>query len=331
MRKFLQKAFRILLLADFEENIFYIFTLKKRISLSFSPEQIRALNTLLFYFAILEKIKYEKSKIDLIFTSKNKKLRAFEGSLHRAEASQRARLPEPRTPDSKSKSARPKQISLSELQLNKSIFSSITQSLNETQSNSDKVFSFSSDKKKTQKHKSAVNVGDDQGASERPETSLSRSQTVKNDSFTFNLIRKKIKDKTCEEPYKGVDLSDSKGANMKLKLLGEVNKFLWLIFHDLNLKGTARSLSEDQGPEADSLEVADLVRLVKELVEQLSLVIMDPHNVLYLLDTLLLFEATLYDRAACEYQAILAAIFQIIRRSLSNLLAAKLLLKALKQ
>lgn len=85
LRKFLQRAFRVLLLNEFEENIFYIFTLKTRFSHSFETQKSMALNTYLFYYPILEKIKYEKSKIELIFKCKNKKLKAFEGSLKRSE------------------------------------------------------------------------------------------------------------------------------------------------------------------------------------------------------------------------------------------------------
>jgi hypothetical protein len=141
------------------------------------------------------------------------------------------------TPDSKN------QVTLAELETNKSIFFNITQSLNNSDQKNQKVFSFSSDKKDNMSVQSDTMASGDKGDKSDPGVSsiklgMPRKDTLSNDSFTFDLIKKKIKEKTIEEPYKGAHLSDDKEGSMKEKLLGEVNKFLWLIFHDLNMKGT---------------------------------------------------------------------------------------------
>ena len=78
--------FGVLLQSEFEEHIFYIFTLKKRITLSFEPAKIKALNVYLFYVSILERIKLEKSKIDLKFNHNNLTLQPFSNTLSQSPA-----------------------------------------------------------------------------------------------------------------------------------------------------------------------------------------------------------------------------------------------------
>ena len=130
-------------------------------------------------------------------------------------------------------------MTLTELENNKSIFFSITQSLNTSDHKNQKVFSFSSDKKESQSVKSEDILSGKKECQQQPSNlpSVAKKKSLKNENFTFDLIKKKIQEKTIEEPYKGAHLSNEKGENMKEKLQGEVNKFLWLIFHDLNLKG----------------------------------------------------------------------------------------------
>ena len=128
---------------------------------------------------------------------------------------------------------------MSELETNKSIFFNITQSLNSSNyDNNDKIFSFSSDKKDAKSCNSESLKSDEKGSKATQETlPVSKPTSVKNDSFAFDLIKKKIEDTTFKAPYKGKNLSSDEEGDMKEKLLGEVNKFLWLIFHDLNLRG----------------------------------------------------------------------------------------------
>lgn len=143
------------------------------------------------------------------------------------------------TPDSKDRRPSSGQISLSELETNKSIFFNITQSLNSSDQKGQKVFSFSSGKKGNGDVLDGP-LTEEKTPSESTQdvVSISKKESSAKDSFTFNLIRKKMEEKTIEEPYKGAHLGNEKDANNKENLFGEVNKYLWLIFHDLHLKGS---------------------------------------------------------------------------------------------
>ena len=151
---------------------------------------------------------------------------------------------------------------VSEYETNKSIFSSISRSIRaEQDSSKNPVFSFSSGKKsKTVTNIPMTSSTKPDQVNDLKETGLDRLnseqlsisdsinesecldkkeqlETLKRKRIALDLIQKKIQAKTCEEPYKGTDLCTEEDKDLHERHSGEVNKFLWLIFHDLNLRG----------------------------------------------------------------------------------------------
>ena len=81
----------------------------------------------------------------------------------------------------------------------------------------------------------------------------------------------------------------------------------------------------------EELQLENLLNLIRELVDQLSLAIMDSNNLVYLVDTLLSFEQALFQSSSSVPLKFLQTLFLILEKSSSNLLASGLLLKALKR
>lgn len=175
----------------------------------------------------MDRIKSEKSKIDIIFKFNNKKIKAFQGNIIQY-SSQKENTPK------KEK----KKNTTEELENNKSILSSITSQLrSESDSKKEKnntIFNFSNEKIKDHQNEFTL------------ENENITAPDIHNSSGIFNkqklaenLIKNKISATTSEEPYKGIDLTSCEDKNsIYEKHKGEVNKFLWLMFHDLNLRGT---------------------------------------------------------------------------------------------
>lgn len=124
----------------------------------------------------------------------------------------------------------------------------------------------------------------------------------------MELIDKKIRAKTCEAPYKGPELRSTENFDMKKKLTGEVNKFLWLIFHDLNLR--------ELKTEIKSLQLRHLLKLIKQLTELIYIPEMDPHNLAYMVEILLEFEEALFDHCTGDYLEEIETLFFLLTKSL---------------
>ena len=71
--------------------------------------------------------------------------------------------------------------------------------------------------------------------------------------------------------------------------------------------------------------------MIKDLVEQLNLTIMDSQNIIYLIETLLDFETILSIKTTQDYSGLIQNLFYLVKASVSNLMDSKLLLNVLKK
>ena len=80
-----------------------------------------------------------------------------------------------------------------------------------------------------------------------------------------------------------------------------------------------------------NLQLKNLLKVIKELSEQLSLSIMDSQNILYLIETLLDFETILSIKTNEDYSILLKCLFHLVKQSVPNLHETKYLIIILKK
>ena len=83
--------------------------------------------------------------------------------------------------------------------------------------------------------------------------------------------------------------------------------------------------------EVQNVQLRHLLNLIKELIEQIYLDIMDSHNLLYMVETLMTFESSLYQYCQGDYIVHLNTIFFIIEKATLRFFESNLLLNILKK